>query len=216
MAEELHLVIKQLKIFDNEEWWGTGEFRIWSFVNSGQVNFLDLPAFRESSADERRALIREGVVSSVTQWAPLEFTELEDNHTITFGNTGRRIYTASPIPRYFDWVMFGIESDDDVRSIGGALSEFLTDERIDSTASLILTLSSIPATAVTQASTALAKLAVSGLASILQKNRDDTLFRIEQSFLLPEHYADGFYEDRNCPTVMGRAWYSFKILTYEY
>ena len=216
MAEELHLILKQIKIFDNQEWFGSGELGIWSFVNSGEITFIDLPGFLVADEATRRNLVRQGVAQSAQMWKSLDYHGLQDNHTARFGNSGRRIYTTNPVPRYFDWLMIGIESDGDIRDLGNQIVSILPDEKIDNVVKSILALSSRAASPATAAATEIAKLALSTISSILKGNEDDLLFVVEQSFFAPLHYSDGFYEDRNCPTVLGRAWYSFQIVTFEY
>lgn len=209
------LGLEKATIYANREW-GKAEVKFWSFVADQQFSLPQADDILSASKkEEKRTIVRELIPSFLTRWEGITIGHIPDRHTFVFGDTGRILYRAKKIPLTLDWIMFVIEDDTDIRTLGEQLGTFFTDEKVDTIAAAITTLAGLTATPAVAAGIVLAKELIRGVSFVLKKNENDQLGVVEESFIRPRDYPTGTRHGVGVADLSGNMWYDYFIYGIE-
>jgi hypothetical protein len=211
MAAFFAMGIEKMQIVSNREWIGNAEVKFWSFASDEKIQLPVEDTFASQSLDEQRAAVRSAADTVLGMWEGIEIDNVEDGHTIRWGDTGVILFQRDYIPMMLNWTMFAMESDDDIRQMGSAVQNFLTDERVNSIAGSIRAIAGTSASPASAAALTLGKQVMQAVTTNMMGNEDDQLAVIQQSFIRPRDYPAGTRQGVGVQSMKGNAWYDYFI-----
>jgi hypothetical protein len=215
--------INKIQIKDNREKRSffkrdRAEVRLYSFITTDNTDLPELGELNLGLGDEeKRSIIKATVERSISSRRFIEIDNVKDNQILTFGDTGYTVYQSDVIPKDFNWIFLGIESDTKDRDFGKILEETVKSDDFSTFNKDLLTLlgkaaSSNPAYA---AGMAVAKFATGIFAEMLKRNKDDLLGALYMSLNREEHYRHLKRDVQDAPDLTQNMFFDYTIFGYE-
>lgn len=210
------LGLEQVLIYSDRDWFGYGEVRFHSFVSDQHLSLPGAQALMDAtSLTERRAIVKGLTTDVLSLWETIDIENISDHHRFKFGDTGKVLYQSDTIPMRLDWFMVAIDDDGDLRKVGKNLEAFMTDERVDTISSAIVSMANASGNPAAAAGIVLGKQLLKGISFVLKNNSDDQVGVVEQSFVRPLHYPAGTRHGVGVPDLSGNMWYDYFIYGME-
>jgi len=189
-----------------------GEIKFYSFVADENLSIPALDALLTAAdPDEVRAQIKDVSRGILDLWESVLIEKVKKNHVFTFGNTGKVLYRSEAIPERLDWLMLVVEIDRDIRNLGAHIDEILPDDRADGLASSVVSLAGLTAAPQVAAAVAISKFLLRSVTAFMEKNENDQVGLIEQSFIRSLDYPNGRLVGDDIQDLTGNMWYDYTL-----
>lgn len=218
--------INKLKIKDNRErpeFLGIfgrdrAEVKLISFITTEDATLPDMNELLKTNDDKRKKEIIKAAIMQVVSAKILTTIEnVEDNHVMTFGDTGYVLYRSDKIPVDFNWTFLAIECDWDVRKIGDEMKRVISHSEFDDFTTNLLSL--ISAAAVVNpsylAAVTITKFIVKVVAYNLKNKKDDMIGVLYTSLNRREHYPHGERKKNGVWDLTNNMMIDYSIFAYE-
>lgn len=219
-----YLRLNRIKIFNNREGlffkklrWDNAEVSILSFVNTDKgSDFPDLSELQRTTDLKKQKEIINAATEYVTQSLVLRrIDKIKDFHEFTFGDTGVSVYSSKEIPNEIQWLLYLIESDEDVRDRGKLIEKVVGHKDYDNVVMQIGTLFGLAVNPVFTASAMIAKFVLQILGEELQKNKDDLIGYSVQSLFREPDFPHGIRNKNDVKDLTGNMFYDYSIFGVE-
>jgi hypothetical protein len=191
--------LNKIKIKDNKEikkflLFGpsNAEVKIYSFITTDDRDFPEIDELLETDNKETRDAIYKLVLESVNSGKILtKAKNVQDNSSMTFGDSGSLIYQSPDIPEQINWTLVAMECDEDIRNFAEDIDEVINAQTFQKYAGdLLLALTAVinPAYG---AVIGLTKYMCHYVIGKLKKNKDDLIGITSLSLNRQQHYPHG-------------------------
>lgn len=203
--------IKKIVVRNNMEW-GKAELKVLSFVTGAGINMPILDElFTDLDEDKKAEVIKSSARSILASKELMTLQNVKDNQEIVFGDTGYALYHAPEAPEAFDWSMLLIEQDDDVRELGRLVDELVLNDEFDGFVKGVVTVAGAAMNPAAVAGLEIAKFIVKRVTIEMQRNKDDQVGLIYQSFVKTRHYPEGEREAQGVSDLSGNLVIDYSI-----
>ncbi len=208
--------LNKLKIINNREFL-RGEAKLISFVTPEDRMLPILDDFKKTNVDaEKKNILKTAARSILATKELMKIENIIDGHQMTFGDTGYALYQANKIPLAFNWSLLIMESDDDVRNVGTQIDETVNHPEFDNFTSNLLILLGAAGNPAAAAGAAITKFVFKIIGNTMQKNKDDQLGILYQSFNRFQHYPHGERKKDNVPDLTNNILIDYSIFGTAY
>lgn len=222
--------INKIKITDNmtgRGFLGLGEdkatVQLWSLITNDNMDLPDVSPLISTSSDAKaKEDVVKDILSRVVASRRLTpISNVRDNYTATFGDTGYVLYQHDGIPENFNWQMIAIKLNDKTRDIGNTMLQVVNhqDFKTFSTDSLPKFLGTLgvanPTTLAVIAAAEVGKFVVDIVGSILKNKKDKQLGLLYMSLNKQEHYLHGKRDSQDVRDLTGNMSVDYSIFAFD-